>query len=200
MREKTFRFVHILYVLFITNLISILYLSIGLFSLTLVPVIFTNIEISNMLFDDEIDGYSGIWKIFNSRMKKYYKENLKSVIITGLYSLSLVIAIVMLKNINSPIASALNYFFVYLYIVISIYWSYYSLYIIVKEKSIKYIDALAIMFIKPKKLVITVGLFIFFMVLALLRKEFLVVLAIAIISAMFVKVNKSTVQAVNINR
>lgn len=57
MREKTFRFVHILYVLLITNILSILYLLLGLFSITLVPVVFTNIEISLMLFNDEIDGY-----------------------------------------------------------------------------------------------------------------------------------------------
>ena len=51
-------------------------------------------------------------------MKKYFKENKKPAIITGLYTLSLVIAIFMLRRIDSPIASTLNYFFVYLYIVI----------------------------------------------------------------------------------
>lgn len=200
MREKTFKFVHILYVLFITNLISILYLLLGLFSLTLVPVIFTNIEISMMLFKDEIDGYSGILKIFNSEMKKYFKEYRKPALLTGVYSLTLVGAIIMLRRTNMPIASALNYFFVYLYIVIAIYWGYYSLYVIVKEKSIKYIDALAIMFMNPKKLISTMGLFILFMLMALFRKEFLVVLAITVISAVFVKINRSTVEAVNIMR
>lgn len=200
MREKTFKFIHILYVLFITNLISILYLLLGLFSLTLVPVIFTNIEISMMLFKDEIDGYSGILKIFNSEMKKYFKEYRKPALLTGVYSLTLVGAIIMLRRTNMPIASALNYFFVYLYIVIAIYWGYYSLYVIVKEKSIKYIDALAIMFMNPKKLISTMGLFILFMLMALFRKEFLVVLAITVISAVFVKINRSTVEAVNIMR
>lgn len=200
MREKTFKFIHILYVLFITNLISILYLLLGVFSLTLVPVIFTNIEISMMLFKDEIDGYSGILKIFNSEMKKYFKEYRKPALLTGVYSLTLVGAIIMLRRTNMPIASALNYFFVYLYIVIAIYWGYYSLYVIVKEKSIKYIDALAIMFMNPKKLISTMGLFILFMLMALFRKEFLVVLAITVISAVFVKINRSTVEAVNIMR
>ena len=106
----------------------------------------------------------------------------------------------MLRRTNMPIASALNYFFVYLYIVIAIYWGYYSLYVIVKEKSIKYIDALAIMFMNPKKLISTMGLFILFMLMALFRKEFLVVLAITVISAVFVKINRSTVEAVNIMR
>lgn len=200
MREKTFKFIHILYVLFITNLISILYLLLGVFSLTLVPVIFTNIEISMMLFKDKIDGYSGILKIFNSEMKKYFKEYRKPALLTGVYSLTLVGAIIMLRRTNMPIASALNYFFVYLYIVIAIYWGYYSLYVIVKEKSIKYIDALAIMFMNPKKLISTMGLFILFMLMALFRKEFLVVLAITVISAVFVKINRSTVEAVNIMR
>lgn len=200
MREKTFKFIHILYVLFITNLISILYLLLGVFSLTLVPVIFTNIEISMMLFKDEIDGYSGILKIFNSEMKKYFKEYRKPALLTGVYSLTLVGAIIMLRRTNMPIASALNYFFVYLYIVIAIYWGYYSLYVVIKEKSIKYIDALAIMFMNPKKLISTMGLFILFMLMALFRKEFLVVLAITVISAVFVKINRSTVEAVNIMR
>ena len=68
MKEKTFRFVHILYVLLITNIISICYLAIGLFALTIVPVVFTNIEISIMLFNDEIDGYSGVLKHRNEKI------------------------------------------------------------------------------------------------------------------------------------
>ena len=199
MKEKTFRFVHILYVLLITNIISICYLAIGLFALIIVPVVFTNIEISIMLFNDEIDGYSGVLKIFNTGMKKYFKENKKPAIITGLYTLSLVIAIFMLRRIDLPIASTLNYFFVYLYIVIAMYWGYYSLYVIAKERPIKYIDALAIMFMEPKKLFTTTVLFALFMAVGIFRKEFLVILAIAIISAMFVKINRSTIDAVKIN-
>lgn len=200
MKEKTYRFVHILYVLLITNILSILYLAVGLFALTIVSVVFTNIEISTMLLNDEIDGYSGILKIFNEGMKKHFKENKKSSILTGIYTLTIVIAIFMLRRIQMPIASVLNYFFVYLYIVIVIYWAYYSLYVVIKEKNIKYIDALAIMFMKPKKLFTTIALFALFMAMGIFRKEFLVILAIAIISAMFVKINRSTIDAVKINR
>ncbi|WP_294125366.1 hypothetical protein [uncultured Clostridium sp.] len=200
MKEKTYRFVHILYVLLITNILSILYLAVGLFALTIVPVVFTNIEISTMLLNDEIDGYSGILKIFNEGMKKQFKENKKSSILTGIYTLTIVIAIFMLRRIQMPIASVLNYFFVYLYIVIVIYWAYYSLYVVIKEKNIKYIDALAIMFMKPKKLFTTTALFALFMAMGIFRKEFLVILAIAIISAMFVKINKSTIETLEIKR
>ena len=200
MKEKTYRFVHILYVLLITNILSILYLAVGLFALTILPVVFTNIEISTMLLNDEIDGYSGILKIFNEGMKKHFKENKKSSILTGIYTLTIVIAIFMLRRIQMPIASALNYFFVYLYIVIAIYWAYYSLYVVIKEKNIKYIDALAIMFMKPKKLFTTTALFALFMAMGIFRKEFLVILAIAIISAMFVKINKSTIETLEIKR
>jgi len=38
------------------------------------------------------------------------------------------------------------------------------------------------------------------MAVGIFRKEFLVILAIAIISAMFVKINRSTIDAVKINR
>ena len=200
MKEKTYRFVHILYVLLITNILSILYLAVGLFALTIVPVVFTNIEISTMLLNDEIDGYSGILKIFNEGMKKHFMENKKSSILTGIYTLTIVIAIFMLRRIQMPIASVLNYFFVYLYIVIAIYWAYYSLYVVIKEKNIKYIDALAIMFMKPKKLFTTTALFALFMAMGIFRKEFLVILAIAIISAMFVKINKSTIETLEIKR
>ncbi|WP_294382306.1 hypothetical protein [uncultured Clostridium sp.] len=200
MKEKTYRFVHILYVLLITNILSILYLAVGLFALTIVPVVFTNIEISTMLLNDEIDGYSEILKIFNEGMKKHFKENKKSSILTGIYTLTIVIAIFMLRRIQMPIASVLNYFFVYLYIVIAIYWAYYSLYVVIKEKNIKYIDALAIMFMKPKKLFTTTALFALFMAMGIFRKEFLVILAIAIISAMFVKINKSTIETLEIKR
>lgn len=200
MKEKTYRFVHILYVLLITNILSILYLAVGLFALTIVPVVFTNIEISTMLLNDEIDGYSGILKIFNEGMKKHFKENKKSSILTGIYTLTIVIAIFMLRRIQMPIASVLNYFFVYLYIVIAIYWAYYSLYVVIKEKNIKYIDALEIMFMKPKKLFTTTALFALFMAMGIFRKEFLVILAIAIISAMFVKINKSTIETLEIKR
>lgn len=200
MKEKTYRFVHILYVLLITNILSILYLAVGLFALTIVSVVFTNIEISTMLLNDEIDGYSGILKIFNEGMKKHFKENKKSSILTGIYTLTIVIAIFMLRRIQMPIASVLNYFFVYLYIVIVIYWAYYSLYVVIKEKNIKYIDALAIMFMKPKKLFTTTALFALFMAMGIFRKEFLVILSIAIISAMFVKINKSTIETLEIKR
>ena len=200
MKEKTYRFVHILYVLLITNILSILYLAVGLFALTIVSVVFTNIEISTMLLNDEIDGYSGILKIFNEGMKKHFKENKKSSILTGIYTLTIVIAIFMLRRIQMPIASVLNYFFVYLYIVIVIYWAYYSLYVVIKEKNIKYIDALAIMFMKPKKLFTTTALFALFMAMGIFRKEFLVILAISIISAMFVKINKSTIETLEIKR
>ena len=200
MKEKTYRFVHILYVLLITNILSILYLAVGLFALTIVPVVFTNIEISTMLLNDEIDGYSGILKIFNEGMKKHFKENKKSSILTGIYTLTIVIAIFMLRRIQMPIASVLNYFFVYFYIVIAIYWAYYSLYVVIKEKNIKYIDALAIMFMKPKKLFTTTALFALFMAMGIFRKEFLVILDIAIISAMFVKINKSTIETLEIKR
>lgn len=200
MKEKTYRFVHILYVLLITNILSILYLAVGLFALTIVSVVFTNIEISTMLLNDEIDGYSGILKIFNEGMKKHFKENKKSSILTGIYTLTIVIAIFMLRRIQMPIASVLNYFFVYFYIVIAIYWAYYSLYVVIKEKNIKYIDALAIMFMKPKKLFTTTALFALFMAMGIFRKEFLVILAIAIISAMFVKINKSTIETLEIKR
>lgn len=200
MKEKTYRFVHILYVLLITNILSILYLAVGLFALTIVPVVFTNIEISTMLLNDEIDGYSGILKIFNEGMKKHFKENKKSSILTGIYTLTIVIAIFILRRIQMPIASVLNYFFVYFYIVIAIYWAYYSLYVVIKEKNIKYIDALAIMFMKPKKLFTTTALFALFMAMGIFRKEFLVILAIAIISAMFVKINKSTIETLEIKR
>ena len=200
MKEKTYRFVHILYVLLITNILSILYLAVGLFALTIVPVVFTNIEITTMLLNDEIDGYSGILKIFNEGMKKHFKENKKSSILTGIYTLTIVIAIFMLRRIQMPIASVLNYFFVYFYIVIAIYWAYYSLYVVIKEKNIKYIDALAIMFMKPKKLFTTTALFALFMAMGIFRKEFLVILAIAIISAMFVKINKSTIETLEIKR
>ena len=80
------------------------------------------------------------------------------------------------------------------------YWGYYSLYVIAKERPIKYIDALAIMFVEPKKLFTTTVLFALFMAVGIFRKEFLVILAIAIISAMFVKINRSTIDAVKINR
>ncbi|WP_195988654.1 hypothetical protein [Clostridium sp. D53t1_180928_C8] len=200
MREKTFKLVHILYVLLITNLISIFYLFLGVFSLTLVPIIFSNVEISVMLINDEIDGYSGILKIFNSQMKKYFKEYKRPSLLTGFYTLTIVGAIIMLRRVDMPMASALNYLFAYLYIVIAIYWGYYSLYVVIKEKSIKYIDALAIMFMNPKKLLSTMGLFILLILMALFRKEFLGVLAIAVISAIFVKINISTVESVKIVR
>ena len=71
---------------------------------------------------------------------------------------------------------------------------------LIKEKNIKYIDALAIMFMKPKKLFTTTALFALFMAMGIFRKEFLVILAIAIISAMFVKINKSTIETLDIKR
>lgn len=67
MNNKTFKFVNTLYVIMITNILAIVYLALGLFSFTLVPVIFTVIEVMKELIDEEIDGYSGIIKYFTSK-------------------------------------------------------------------------------------------------------------------------------------
>ena len=98
MAEKTFKFIHIIYVLLITNILSIIYLLLGLFSLTLVPVIGTNVSIMNLLIEDKIDGYTGITKLFNSLMKENFKKFKKQAFIFGGYSLILLLAVFLLKR------------------------------------------------------------------------------------------------------
>lgn len=198
MSEKTSKFIHILYVLLITNIISIFYLVIGLFSFTLVPVIFTNINITDMLMKNKIDGYSGILNIFNELMKEYFKEYKKEELSTGIYSLLLLIAILMLRHVSFPMAASVNYLFMYIYGMIIIFWCYYGLYTVVKEEPISYINSLAVMFLKPKKLMITVAAFGVLMILGILRKELLAVISVTLFSAIFVKLNKDTVLAVKL--
>lgn len=198
MSEKTSKFIHILYVLLITNIISIFYLVIGLFSFTLVPVIFANINITNMLMKNKIDGYSGILNIFNELMKDYFKKYKKEELATGIYSLLLLIAIWMLRHVRLPMAASVNYLLMYIYGMIIIYWCYYGLYIVAKEESISYINSLAVMFLKPKKLIVTIVAFGVIMIFGILRKELLAVICITLFSAIFVKVNRDTVLVVKL--
>lgn len=200
MKDKTLRIVNILYVLFITNIISIIYLLLGLLALTVVPVIHANIKITTMLFDDEIDGYSGVFNIFNSLMVEKFKSDKKCVILTGIYLLVLNLAIIMMQNLNLPIGAVLNYFFIYLHIMIDIFWAFNSLYVIENENPIKYVDALALMFMNPKNLIVTIFSFILIFILAIWKKVFLAILAIAILSAIFVKINRFAIKTVRINR
>jgi len=103
-----------------TNILAIFYLALGLFSFTLVPVIFTVIKVMKELIDEEIDGYSGIIKYFTSKflinLKKYKKEE----ILTGIYTLILLIAIFLLKRVNIPYATSINMLFMYIYTMISV--------------------------------------------------------------------------------
>lgn len=198
MAEKTFKFIHIIYVLLITNILSIIYLLLGLFSLTLVPVIGTNVSIMNLLIEDKIDGYTGITKLFNSFMKENFKKFKKQTFIFGGYSLILLLAVFLLKRIGSETATVLNYFFMYMYAMIIIYLAYFFLYKSIKKSVISYINGLALMFYKPKNLLISVLALIAAVIIGVIRKEILAILCIAVFSYIFVKINKSTIEELKV--
>lgn len=194
MAEKTYRFIHVLYILLITNIMSIIYLLLGLFSLTLVPVIGTNITIMNLLSENVIDGYTGIVRLYNDLMKENFKKFKKESLIIGIYCLILIVARIMIKNINLPITGILNYVFMYMYAMIIIYWAYYSFYNILKERVLSHINALALMFYKPQKIFLTVLTFILAVLVGVIRKEILCILCISVMSLSFVKINKDMIQ------
>lgn len=197
MAEKTFKFIHVLYVLLITNILSIIYLLIGLFSLTLVPVIGTNVAMMNLLIEDKIDGYTGITKLFNSLIKENFQKFKKQVFLFGIYSLILLAAVILLKRRGTEAAAALNYFFMYMYTMIVIYLGYFFLYKAIKDNVLSYINGLALMFYKPKNLLLSTLLLIAVILIGVARKEMLAILCIAVFSYMFVKINKTTIEEVN---
>lgn len=198
MSEKTFKLVHILYVLLITNIMSIIYLIVGLFSFSIMPVIYANINISILLFDDKIDGYSGIVKTFNDYAKECINKNKKSILIFGGYWLTIILSFFLMKRVNTPASMILNYLFIYLYIMIVIYWSFNFFFTITTKKSLKYIDGLVIMFLNIKKLLITFIAFAIFFVLSIMRKELLVIIFISLLSCIFVKINRPTIQKLEV--
>lgn len=189
MNNKTFRFVNSLYVIMITNIMASIYLALGLFSFTLVPVIFSVVEIMNDLLKGEVDGYSSIVKYFNSLMKKNMKSYKKEELLTGIYTLTVVVAIFLLRRINVPIAASINMLLMYIYVMISIYWCYYGLKLLLSEKKGKYLIILALMFKDIKKLLITVLLFIGLISLGIAFKEFLVLFSFSLFALMFLKIN-----------
>lgn len=195
MNNKTFKFVNSLYVIMMTNILAIFYLTLGLFSFTLVPVIFTVIEVMKELMDEEIDGYSGIIKYFTSKffanLKKYKREE----IITGIYTLMLIIAIFLLKRINIPYATSVNMLFMYIFAMISIYWSYYALKKVVENKDYNYLNVVAIMFKNPKMLLTTTLIFIVLIFVGVAMKEILALFSLSLYGFLFIKINYKAIES-----
>lgn len=189
MNNKTFKFVNSIYVIMLTNILAIFYLTLGLFSFTLVPVIFTVIKVMKELIDEEIDGYSGIIKYFTSKflinLKKYKKEEM----LTGIYTLILIIAIFLLKRVNIPYATSINMLFMYIYAMISVYWSYYALRNLDGNNDYSYIKTAILMFKNIKSLLMTIFTFIALILGGIVMKEILVLFSLSLFGFLFVKLN-----------
>lgn len=189
MENKTFRFINSLYVIMITNIMAVIYLVLGLLSFSLVPVSFTVIEIMKELIEGEIDGYSGIVKHFNSKIINNIKAYKKEELITGGYTLILIIAILILKKVNLPFATSLNILFMYIFAMINIYWIFYALINIVEKREYKYLRVLAEMFKNIKKLLTSIVLFIVLIFVGIAMKEFLVLFSFSLYGFLFIKMN-----------
>ena len=189
MENKTFRFINSLYVIMITNIMAVIYLVLGLLSFSLVPVSFTVIEIMKELIEGEIDGYSGIVKHFNSKIINNIKAYKKEELITGGYTLILIIAILILKKVNLPFATSLNILFMYIFAMINIYWIFYALINIVEKREYKYLRVLAEMFKNIKKLLTSILLFIVLIFVGIAMKEFLVLFSFSLYGFLFIKIN-----------
>ena len=189
MENKTFRFINSLYVIMMTNIMAVIYLVLGLLSFSLVPVSFTVIEIMKELIDGEIDGYSGIVKHFNSKIINNIKTYKKEELITGGYTLVLIIAILILKKVNLPFATSLNILFMYIFAMINIYWIFYALINIVEKREYKYLMVLAEMFKNIKKLLTSIVLFIVLIFVGIAMKEFLVLFSFSLYGFLFIKMN-----------
>lgn len=193
MNNKTFKFVNSIYVIMMTNILSLFYLALGLFSFTLVPVIFTLIKVMKELLDEEIDGYSGIIKYFTSKflinLKKYKKEEM----LTGIYTLILIIAIFLLKRVNIPYATSINMLFMYIYAMISVYWSYYALRNLDGNNDYSYIKTAILMFKNIKSLSMTVFIFGALILGGIVMKEILVLFSLSLFGFLFVKLNYKAV-------
>ena len=189
MNNKTFKFVNSIYVIMMTNIMALIYLALGLFSFTLVPVIFTVIEVMKELIDEEIDGYSGILKHFSSKLFSNLKKYQKEEIITGIYTLFLIIAMFILRRVNIPFATSVNMLFMYIFAMISIYWSYYALNKIEYSEGYSYLNVVALMFRHPKVLIATIVLFIALIFAGIAMKEILVLFSLSLYGFLFIKIN-----------
>jgi len=177
----------------ITNILAIVYLALGLFSFTLVPVIFTVIEVMKELIDEEIDGYSGIIKYFTSKFLVNLMKHKREEVLTGIYTLMLLIAIFLLKRISIPYATSVNMLFMYIYTIISVYWSYYALRTLYEEKNFNYMNIVIIMFKNIKSLLKTIFIFIALILLGIAMKEILVLFSISLFGFLFVKLNHKAI-------
>ena len=141
------------------------------------------------LIDGEIDGYSGIVKHFNSKITNNIKTYKKEELITGGYTLVLIIAILILKKVNLPFATSLNILFMYIFAMINIYWIFYALINIVEKREYKYLRVLAEMFKNIKKLLTSIVLFIVLIFVGIAMKEFLVLFSFSLYGFLFIKMN-----------
>ena len=113
--------------------------------------------------------------------------------LTGIYTLILIIAIFLLKRVNIPYATSINMLFMYIYAMISVYWSYYALRNLDGNNDYSYIKTAILMFKNIKSLSMTVFIFGSLILGGIVMKEILVLFSLSLFGFLFVKLNYKAV-------
>ena len=194
MENKTYKFVNNIYVILITNIMALIYLTIGLFSFSIIPTINALNTIMNELLDGTIDGYSGIVKYFNKLYFKEFKERKKESLMVGLYTLSLLLSVYILKKIENPIFAIINMLLLYVYILIVVYFSYRWIVKNELNRSVAVKEVLRFMLRIPKNILTIILILIGIILLGTAIKEFLFLFGLSLYSLSFLKINKKLMQ------
>ena len=83
--------------------------------------------------------------------------------------------------------------FMYIYTIISVYWSFYALRTLYEEKNFNYMNIVIIMFKNIKSLLKTIFIFIALILLGIAMKEILVLFSISLFGFLFVKLNHKAI-------
>lgn len=79
--------------------------------------------------------------------------------------------------------------FMYIFAMISIYWSYYALKKIEDGESYNHLNVVALMFRHPKVLIATILLFIALIFIGIAMKEVLALFSLSLYGFLFIKIN-----------
>lgn len=157
--NRLVKLIHRFYTLFKLNFLSVFFLTIGLFFFTFQAVFKASLVVIKNIQEGNIDGYTSIrdyyMPVFKNELKDFKKHLIPSLSLIWLVSM-----IILFRDINSPIASIINFLFIYLLIIIIMHCLYSKLLDMQLENLDEYkasmMENLAYEFFMPIKLVYSI--------------------------------------------
>lgn len=190
--------IHSFYALFKVNFLSMILLVIGAFFFTFQPVLKANLVLVKLIKEGKVDGYSNIrdnyLPIFKGEFKNVKKDLMPILILIWLSAL-----VIILKKINSPIASVLNLFLGYLCIMTILFCLFWQLLNIqlhsIEKEEATILEGFIFMFFNLKNFIYSIILLIAFIFVGYKWPVLILVILLPLYIFIFYCLNLSSVDS-----